>query len=136
MAKPIPAPDEVDQAFWDAVNERRLIVQHCTVCNRLQYPPQAVCAQCASKDNLGWKETSGRGKIDGFIVSFDTRVVVLKDDQPFNMAVISLEEAPEIKFFSNLPGTPVYQVPIGGAVRVIFQEVAPGRLLHEWQVVS
>ena len=136
MPKPIPVAEDYDRPFWDAANSRRLIIQNCTACNRLQYPPAAVCAQCNSKDNLTWKDTSGRGKIDGYCVQYDTRVVMLKDDQPFNTAIIALEEAPEIKFFSNLPGTPPDNVPYGVPVRVIFQEVAPGRLVPEWEIVK
>ena len=31
---------------------------------------------------------------------------------------------------------PPYQAPVGAAVEVIFEEVAPGQLIHEWQVVA
>jgi hypothetical protein len=33
-------------------------------------------------------------------------------------------------------GTPPYQVPVGAAVEVMFEEVAPGQLIHEWRVVA
>jgi hypothetical protein len=36
----------------------------------------------------------------------------------------------------NLPGTPLYKAPVGAAVEVMFEEVAPGQLMHEWQVVG
>jgi uncharacterized OB-fold protein len=136
MPKPIPVPDEVSKPFWDACNERRLIVQNCTACNRLQYPPQAQCAGCRSADHLEWRETSGRGRINGFCVMYQTRVVPLQADQPFNIAVIELEEDPEIKFLSSLPGTPLEEVPVGAAVAVDFQDVGEGQLIHEWRVVG
>ena len=56
MPKPIPVPDELSKPFWDACNERRLIVQNCTACDRMQYPPQAMCAGCRSADHLAWRE--------------------------------------------------------------------------------
>jgi uncharacterized protein len=136
VPKPIPVPDEVSKPFWDACNERRLIVQHCAACNRLQYPPQANCAGCGSKDNLEWRQTSGRGRINGYCVMFQSRVVPLQADQPFNIAVIELEEDPVIKFLSSLPGTPLEQVPVGANVEVIFEELGEGQLIHEWRVVS
>ncbi len=136
MPKPIPVPDEVSKPFWDACNERRLIVQNCTACNRLQYPPQAVCAGCNSGDHLEWKQTSGRGRINGYAVMYDTRIVPLQAETPFNIAVIELEESPEIKFLSHLPGVPVDEVPVGAAVVVDFQEVGPGQLIHEWKLDS
>jgi uncharacterized OB-fold protein len=136
MPKPIPVPDEVSKPFWDACNERRLIVQHCAACNRLQYPPQATCAGCGSGDQLEWREVSGRGRINGYCVMYQSRVGPLQADQPFNIAVIELEEDPAIKFLSSLPGTPLEEVPVGAAVQVDFQEVGPGQLIHEWRVVA
>jgi hypothetical protein len=50
--------------------------------------------------------------------------------------MITLDEDPRINFYSNLPGTPPYAVPVGAAVAVIFEEVAPVQLIHEWQVVD
>ena len=136
MPKPIPVPDEVSKPFWDACNERRLIVQRCAACDRLQYPPQAACAACGSAAHLEWQQVSGRGRINGYCVMYDARVVPLRADQPFNIAVIELEEDPAIKFLSSLPGTPVDEVPVGARVEVLFEEVGPGQLIHEWRVVS
>lgn len=135
MPKPIPVGDEVSKPFWDACNERRLIVQNCSACNRKQYPPQEACAQCGSKDKLEWIETSGRGRINGYSVMYDSRIKPLQADQPFNIAVIELEEDPAIKFLSHLPGEPVDNVPVGAAAQVEFQDVGEGQLVHEWRVV-
>lgn len=136
MPKPIPVPDATSKPFWDACNERRLIVQNCSACNRMQYPPQPACAQCGSADHLGWREVSGRGKINGYCVMYDSRVVPLQADQPFTIAVIALDEDPAIKLLSSLPGVPVDQVPVGASVQVEFQDVGEGQLVHEWRVVS
>ena len=67
---------------------------------------------------------------------YDSRIRLLQADQPFNIAVIELEEDPDIKMLSHLPGVPVDQVPMGASVQVEFQEVGPGQLIHEWRVVS
>ena len=34
------------------------------------------------------------------------------------------------------PGALPYQAPVGAAVEVTFEEVAPGQLIHEWQVIA
>jgi hypothetical protein len=34
MPKPSPIPDEVSKPFWDACNERRLIMQTCAQCDK------------------------------------------------------------------------------------------------------
>ncbi len=140
MPKPVPQPDQLSKPFWDAVNQRRLVLQTCTACNRRQYPPEPTCAQCHSATNLEWQPAKEpvRGTIYGYCVMYDSRLIPLHEDQPFNIAVIKLKEDPDIVFLSHLPGTPPDEVPVGGEVELFFEELklAPGRLIHEWKVVK
>jgi uncharacterized OB-fold protein len=141
LPKQSPIPDEVDQGFWDACNEERLVVQNCTACDRLQQPPEATCYQCGSKDNLTWKEMSGRGTIYTYAVMYDTPVPLLYDDQPFNVAIVSLDDDngndSGMKLLSHLPGTPLDEVPIGGKVEVVFETTGgTGQKVPEFRVVG
>ena len=141
MPKQSPVPDELDKPFWDACNEERLVIQHCTACDRLQHPPERACAQCGSRDNLGWKEMSGRGTIYTYAVMHDTNVPLLYSDQPFNAAVISLLDDSGndsgIKMLSHLPGTPVDEVPMDAPVQVLFETTqATGQKVPEFRVVG
>src|SRR5215467_926819 len=136
MPKLIPVPDALSQPFWDAVNDRRLVLQHCSACDRLQYPPQQACHACGSAANLAWKEVQGKGRIAAYIVIEDGRLNRRMPDQPYNLAMVTLDEDPRVNFYSNLPGISPYAVPVGAAVEVTFEEVAPGRLIHEWRVVA
>jgi uncharacterized OB-fold protein len=136
MPKVIPVPDDLSKPFWDAVNEKRLVLQNCTKCNKLQYPPKPACANCGSGDNLEWKEVQGKGHISTFIVIEDGRLDRRMPDQPYNLALVTLDEDPGINFYANLPGSSPYEVPVGAAVEVVFEEVAPGQLIHEWKIVE
>ena len=136
MTKPSPVPDEVSKPFWDACNEGRLVVQNCTACSRLQHPPQKACLVCGSDANMEFRAMSGRGKIHGYLVSHDSRVMMLQQIQPFNLAVVELEDAPEIKMLSHLPGTPTDEVPVGATVHVEFEESFNGQKVAEWRVVA
>ena len=138
MPKLSPEPDAVSKPFWDACNEERLVVQNCTACTRLQHPPQEACYQCGSADNLEWREMNGRGKVHGFCIMHDSRIKLLQADQPFIIAVIELEDAPEIKMFSHLPGTPVDDsVPVGANVQVEFEETGgTSQKVAEWRVTA
>ena len=100
-----------------------------------KYPPRATCATCGSAEQLAWKEVNGRGHIAAAVVIEDGRLDRRMADRPYNLAVITLDEDPGINFYSNLPGIPVNEVPLGAAAEVICEEVAPGQLIHEWQVV-
>ena len=136
MAKQGVVPDELSRPFWDAANEGRLTIQNCKACTRLQHPPAPTCDQCGSGDNLEWKEMSRRGKIYNYGVVHDCPVRLLQEDQPFNVAVIMLDEDPGIQMYSHLPGTPVDQVPVGASVEVVFEGTANGQKVPEWRVVG
>ena len=62
---------------------------------------------------LVWKEVGGRGHIATYIVIEDGRLNRRMPDQPYNLALITLDEDPRVNFYSNLPGTPPYEVPVG-----------------------
>ncbi|MBF8299455.1 MAG: hypothetical protein HW397_504 [Dehalococcoidia bacterium] len=134
MPKVIPVPDAQSKPFWDAVNQKKLMVQKCEN-GHLGYPPKAKCFDCGS-EKLQWVEVKGRGHIVANIVIEDGRLDRRKPDQPYNMALISLDEDPKINFYANLPGTPNYKVPVGAPVEILFEEVAPGQLIHDWRVVK
>lgn len=135
MPKQSPIPDALDKPFWDACNEERLVVQNCTNCSRLQHPPRATCAQCGSGDHLEWKAMSGRGTIYSYGVVYDTPIMTLQANQPFNLATIQLDDDPSINMLSHLPGAPIDDVPIGAAVTVIFETTpANGQKVPEWQL--
>ena len=136
MAKQGVVPDALTQPFWDAANEGRLVIQHCHTCNRLQHPPAPTCQQCGSRDHLAWQEMSGRGTIYNYGVVYDCPVRLLQQAQPFNVAVIMLDEDPGIQMYSHLPGAPVDAVPVGARVEVIFEATANGQKVPEWRVVG
>ncbi len=137
MAKQSPVPDDIDRPFWDAANEERLVIQHCSACDRLQHPPQATCYECGSPQHLGWRQMSGKGSIYSYGVVYDTPVAVLQPQQPYNLAVIQLDEDPGINMYSHLPGAPIDNLPIGGRVEVMF-ETTPGngQKVPEWRLVG
>ena len=129
-------PDDLTAPFWSAANESKLVIQNCSQCDRLQHPPAADCGLCKSGDNLEWKEMSGTGRIYNYGVVHDCSIRLLQDDQPFNVAVIMLDDDPGIQMYSHLPGTPVDDVPVGSAVEVVFEESANGQKIPEWKVVK
>lgn len=137
MPKTIPEPDAVSQPFWDSVDQQKLMLQHCASCDRLQYPPRAQCQDCG-KAELTWREVAGKGHILETMVVHDTRVVRRKIDVPFNVALVSLDEAPYINFLSNLPGIPAHEAPQGAPVELFFEELegSDGRFIHEWKLIK
>ena len=89
MPKTIPVADDLTKPFWDAINEKRLLLQSCSSCGRLQYPIRPNCWNCG-KDRLGWKEVEAPvyGHILETMVVHDPRVGRRKGDVAFNVAVV------------------------------------------------
>ena len=137
MPKQSPVPDEVTKPFWDACNEGKLIMQTCKACDRMQLPPEATCVQCGSGDNFEWREVNGKGKVHGFCTMYDSRIKLLQENQPFNIVVIELDDNPEIKMLSHLPGSAPEEVPVGASVQLEFEATAgTDQKVPEWRVVS
>src|SRR5919108_4909316 len=88
LERPAPVPNDLTKPFWDACNERRLVLQHCTACARLYYPPTQRCNQCGSADHLEWKEVQGEGDIRVSFVTSDSRIRGVRSAQPINLAGI------------------------------------------------
>ncbi len=136
LERPAPVPNDLTKPFGDACNERRLVLQNCTPCERLQYPTTQRCTKCSSADNLEWKEVQGKGHIDVYFVIRDSRIRGFRAAQPINFAVITLDEDPGINFLSNLPGTPPGEVPVGAPVGLIFEQTSTGQMVPEWRVIT
>ncbi|MAP36039.1 MAG: hypothetical protein CL698_00045 [Chloroflexi bacterium] len=128
-------PDQLTAPFWEAANDSKLVIQKCSKCDRFQHPPAQECGQCGSAGDLTWEEVSGKGRLYNYGVVHDCPIRLLQDDQPFNVAVVMLDEDPGIQMYSHLPGTPVDDVPVGADVEVVFEDTANGQKVPEWKVV-
>jgi uncharacterized OB-fold protein len=134
LERPAPVANELTKPFWDACNEKRLVLQNCTACQRLHYPPAQKCGKCGA-GNMEWKEVKGTGHIDVFFVIRDSRIKGFRSAQPVNFAVITLDEDPGINFLSNLPGRQPGDVKPGSPVEVMFEQTSNGQFIPEWRVV-
>lgn len=127
-------PTELSKPYWESVNNEQLIIQYCTDCQKLQYPIRSSCYYCGDTKSLDWKEVEGKGEIVAAITIEDGRLNRRMPDQPYNLAVISLNEDPTINFYSNLPGIEPYHAPIGQKVHVVFERVSSDQLIPEWEL--
>ncbi len=118
MDKPVPEPDEVSRFYWEGAAEGRLLVQRCSTCRRYLFPPSVACPGCLT-DTLVPTPVSGRGRVHAFTVArqaFDPSF-----DVPYVLALIELEEAPEVRILTNLVESDPAAVSGGAAVEVVFE---------------
>jgi uncharacterized OB-fold protein len=115
---PLPQPDPLTGAFWDACRRRVLEVQACGACGHLFLPPGPRCPRCWSA-RLEAREVSGRGSVFSFAVYRRTYHPALP--APYVVALIELAEGPRL--ISNVVGCAPEEVRVGMPVRVRFEQV-------------
>jgi uncharacterized OB-fold protein len=133
IRKPLPEITPVNQRFWEAAKEGKLMMQRCKDCQSWVWCPRPICVDCNS-DKLEWTSLSGRGKIFSFTV---IREVVGRElrgfasDIPYVTAWIDLDEGPRI--CSNVIGCPIESVKIGMDVQVAFEDTGEGISLPKFR---
>ena len=118
--KPLPIPSPESVPFWEGAREHRLRIQQCRDCGGTWFPPATICAHCGSR-NHGWIDASGAGKIHSFVTYHRLYNKGWKDELPYVVAVIELEEG--ARLLSNVVGIAPDDVACDMAVEVVFDDV-------------
>ena len=129
MTRPLPLADADTAPFWEAARRHELALQRCERCARFVFPPKPGCPQCHG--TLAWTALSGRGRIHSFCI---TRMPLVQGfEPPYVVAMVEIEEQPGCHLNANIVDCPVESVAIGMAVRVAFEERAPGVVIPQFR---
>lgn len=128
---PRPQPDvnEISQGFWEAARERKLKIQQCGDCHTFIHYPMALCPNCQS-ENLGYTEVSGRGTVYSFAVVHQQFHPAFTP--PYVIALIDLDDAPNVRMYTNVVDCDPAAVEIGLAVRATFEDIGDGTLIPQF----
>ena len=89
--KPVPTPSRDTQAWWDGLNEGRLLIQRCGGCGKLRLYPRPMCDACHSLE-AGWTEAAGTGTIHSWQVTHHPFNIGFKRELPYAVATVDLAE--------------------------------------------
>jgi len=117
-AKPLPVLDVWNRPFWAAAREGRLVAQGCESCGHVFFPPGPVCPRCRSR-TLSWRELSGRGRIESWVVFHQNYFKGFLNEMPYNVAMIRLDEGALL--MSNVVGAANDALRIDMPVEVMFE---------------
>jgi uncharacterized OB-fold protein len=121
--KPLPTVTAETKSYWDGCKAHELRIPKCQQCGALFFPPQGFCPHCLS-DKIGYQKASGKGQVYSMSIVHQNRMPGFKDEVPYIIAYITLDEG--VQMFSNVIGTKdPYQVKVGMAVEVLFDDVTP-----------
>lgn len=118
--KPLPAIDSLNRPFWENAKTGRFVLQACSNCSHVSYPPNPSCPKCLSTE-LEWREASGKGVLKSWAVFHRAYWPSFERDLPYTVCLVRLEEGPLFvaNFAKGMKSEPV----VGAAVRVVFEKV-------------
>lgn len=136
LPAPIPAGDQLDTPYWEALRDERLMLQRCQSCTRWQWGPEWVCHRCRSFD-LAFEETAATGIIYSHQRVWHPVHPALAERGPFVIVLVELPHADNVRLVGNLLGDPMQPLEIGAAVTGVFEHHLDGDppfTLLQWQI--
>ena len=134
--KPLPTPTFASMPFWEAAKAHRLMYQRCRLCGTQVFYPRDICpgAQCFGVGTLDWVESSGRGAVYSFTISYQPAHPGFREDVPYVLAIIELEEGWRMN--SNIVDIDLSEIEIGMAVEVCWDDVTAEFTLPKFRPVG
>lgn len=124
--RPLPEPSAWSAPFWKAAANHKLMVQKCVQSGELLMYPRLV-SPFSLTDELDWVECSGRGEVYTYTVQEAGAPSGFEDALPYVIAVIRLDEGPQL--MTNIVGPDRLQIQCGSAVEVTFEDIDSGDMV-------
>jgi uncharacterized OB-fold protein len=121
-----------DAPFWKAATEHTLVIQRCANCKTFRHPPMPVCYECQSFEHE-WVNVSGKGIIYSYVNVTHPTHPALKERVPFNIVIVELPDAGNVRLAGNVIDTPFEDLYIGMPVEVVFEDYPEGVTLPNWK---
>ena len=125
---PAPEPGPEDTPFWEACQRKELRIQQCGRCGTFRHPPSPICPACRSFEVL-WTEVDGTGEVFSYTVAWHPVHPVQRGKPPYNIVVVLLDGAGDVRLVSNLMDTLPNELHIGLRVKLAWDEIEGGRFL-------
>ncbi len=133
---PLPDVHEWDtREWWAHVKQHRLVVQRCTPCGTFRHPPMPVCHACHSFE-YEWHPVSGKGVVFSYIIAHHAPSAVYRDLVPYNVVMVELPDAGNVRIVGNLLDVPLDDIEVGMAVEVAFEDVNNEVTLTQWRLAQ
>ncbi|MFE5296148.1 Zn-ribbon domain-containing OB-fold protein, partial [Streptomyces sp. NPDC056632] len=91
----LPDVDAFTRPYWDAAAEGRLLLRHCTACDRPHHYPREFCPHCWS-EAVEWRPASGLAVLYTWSVVHRNDLPPFGERVPYVAAVVDLAEGPRM----------------------------------------
>jgi uncharacterized OB-fold protein len=119
IKKQLPLITTSNKPFWDAARRHELVIYKCRNCGAA-YSQVTACTAC-DKPDMAWVKVGGKGEVFTFCVYHQPFHPAWKDDIPYNVAYVKLDEGPLL--MTNIVGCANEDIHIGIPVEVVFEDI-------------
>lgn len=130
--KPLPTRTALNAPFFEGLVAGRLMLQRCAGTGRFWFPPSSY-SPYTLKPDWTWEAVSGRGKIWSGIIMHQQYFASFKDDLPYNVIMVELEEGPVLTS-TLIDGND--RIACDAPVEVVFDRVHPDVVLPKFRLRS
>jgi uncharacterized OB-fold protein len=131
--KPLPEINDENKLYWGAAKRHELVLPKCLDCGQFYFPPAILCPHCLSMSNE-WAKVSGRGRVYTWAIFHHSYHPAFKDDVPYNVAIVKLEEGPQI--ISNIVGCKNEDIYVDMQLEVVFDDVTAEVTLPKFKPIG
>jgi len=131
--KPLPAVNADNEQFWKGCADHELRFQKCTQCGFVRWPASIICPECHSGDTELIR-ANGKGTVYSFVVYHVAYHPEFKDDLPYVVALVELDEGPRI--LSNIVGCAPGDVACDMPVEVVWEDITGEWSLPKFRPLS
>ena len=133
--KPLPMITPENERYWQGCKAHELWLRYCNRCQKPYFYPRDVCPLCGGRD-VTWRRMSGRGTIHTFAIAQRAPSPAFRDDVPFIIAIVELEEGP--RMMTNIVGVAPdpAAVRVGMPVEVVFEDITETIALPKFKPVA
>ncbi|EHB58637.1 protein of unknown function DUF35 [Mycolicibacterium rhodesiae JS60] len=111
-----PPPEAIP--FWTGGEQGRLLIMRCHSCRRYFHPPAPVCWRCRSFD-VSPEAVSGKATVAAYTINRQPWIPGF--DPPYIVAMVEIDEQPDLRLITNVIGVDIDHVAIGMPVEVDFE---------------
>ncbi len=131
MLKNLPVPTPLTAPYWEGCRAGELRIQYCQVCERHQFYPRSVCAECLG--SVDWVAASGKGEVVSYTVVRLAVSEAYAEEVPYVVALIRLAEGPQLM---SQVDCEIEQIAIGRSVEVYFDVWSEEVTIPKFRLVS
>lgn len=115
-------PDQWTEPFWSSARDHRLVAPRCERCDRARMPPGPFCTTCGEVP-IVWRPATGAATLHTFTIARQPFHPALRDAIPYAIAVVALDDHPDVRLVTNLVDIAEDEIRIGMRLQVRWTDI-------------